>query len=265
MSNKELYIKYKDYIDNSLKRFVENNYSGFFAQSADYALFSGGKRLRPIIMLAIAKECGVEKEIQNALIGIELIHTYSLIQDDLPSFDNDDLRRGKETLHKKFNEYSALLTSDLLLTDGLYLFSSYDKKVMEFVRNKFGDRGLLGGQLLDMGDEHFQIDAIIDIFKRKTLSLFEISFFVPVLIKGDKELYENLFESVEKFGISFQMYNDLRSKKKEDKGILSLYSREKAKNIFFEYLNESKKMLKHFKGSETKKILEYIFEIEEIL
>ncbi|MCD6579785.1 polyprenyl synthetase family protein [bacterium] len=265
MSNKELYLKYKDYIDNLLKRFIDNNYSGTFAGEVEYAVFSGGKRLRPVIMLAIADEFGVKKEIQNALIGIEFIHTYSLIQDDLPAFDNDDLRRGKETLHKKFNEYSALLTSDLLLTDALYLFSYYNRDIIELVRKKAGIYGLLSGQLKDMTSENLDFDTIIDIFKRKTLSLFEISFFVPILLKGDRELYENIFNDVEKFGIAFQMYNDLKSEKDENKGILSLYDRKDAKKIFLEYLNESKKILKYFKNSETKKIFEHIFELEEDL
>ena len=265
MNSKETYNKYKIYVDNLLMAFIDNNYKGKFREEIEYSVFNGGKRLRPIIMLAMAKECGVEKSIKNALIGIEFIHTYSLIQDDLPAFDNDDLRRGSESLHKKFEEYSAILTSDLLLTDGLFLFSFYNRNIIELVRKSAGMQGLLSGQLSDMGNVHPNFEDMLDIFKRKTLSLFEISFFTPVLIKNDRKLYENIFNSVEKFGIAFQMYNDLKSEKDENKGILSIYKRNYAEKIFYQYLNESKDLLKYLKENETKSLFEYIFSIEENL
>jgi len=123
-----------------------------------YAVSAGGKRLRPVLVLEAAKIFALSiKKALPAACAIEFIHTYSLIHDDLPSMDNDDLRRGKPTLHKKFNEATAILAGDALLTDAFGLLASCAKnlpvervtKAIEVLSNAAGSNGMVFGQLKD--------------------------------------------------------------------------------------------------------------------
>ncbi len=152
-------------LDALIKSSSEVPYSSLF-DSARYSLSSLGKRLRPLLVLATAASYGVSLEI--ALIpacAIEMIHTYSLIHDDLPSMDNDDMRRGKPTLHKVFPEWQALLTGDYLLTYAFEVLANAPHLTAEqriaLIRSlsfRAGAHGMIGGQMIDLLSVGKEID-----------------------------------------------------------------------------------------------------------
>ncbi|NQV03976.1 MAG: polyprenyl synthetase family protein, partial [Candidatus Omnitrophica bacterium] len=117
-----------------------------------YSVFPGGKRIRPILTLAGFEACGgKESKILPVACAIELIHTYTLIHDDLPCMDNDDCRRGRPSCHKKFSEELALLAGDALLTMGFELLSESGRPdIIKEVSKAIGSRGTIGGQVVDM-------------------------------------------------------------------------------------------------------------------
>ncbi|MFH1076872.1 MAG: polyprenyl synthetase family protein [Pseudomonadota bacterium] len=118
-----------------------------------YAVFPGGKRIRPILTIAGFEACGsTNNSIMPIACAVELIHTYTLIHDDLPCMDNDDYRRGRLSCHKKFDEGIALLTGDALLTLGFQLLSETgDADVVKEISKAIGSCGTIGGQVVDIG------------------------------------------------------------------------------------------------------------------
>jgi geranylgeranyl diphosphate synthase type II len=257
---------YKEFIDKKLANYIEERLNGSLYSALKYAVIVGGKRLRPIIMLGLSNEFGLnEQMIISGLIGIEFIHNYSLIQDDLPSFDDDDHRRGKKTVHKKFKEDTAILASDVLLTEGMYLFSRLpeNEKIMNLVNNSIGIKGLLSGQYLDMEEDIKDFEQLINIYKLKTSSLFKVSFLLPVILAKKVEYEEKIQDIAQDFGIAFQIYNDLRSTKKENKGILKLHTHKKANEIFGEYLDKARNIFGIIKKNDTRKLFDGIFSLLE--
>ena len=176
-------------------------------EPALYALFPGGKRLRPLITLLIADHLDIQTgEILDAACSLELIHTYSLIHDDLPCMDDDDFRRGKPSLHKAFPEGQAVLTGDLLLTLAFEILPSISL-VQELAR-AVGGAGMIAGQSLDLSSEGKNLNwpGLEVIHKRKTADLFSAAFVFPALIKGiDPEPYHQMGQD---FGLLFQIEND---------------------------------------------------------
>jgi geranylgeranyl diphosphate synthase, type II len=136
-----------------------------------YSLFAGGKRLRPLLVLAAAEAVGAsEDDVMGYACAVEMIHTYSLIHDDLPAMDNDDLRRGKPTSHKVFGEAVAILAGDALLTRAFHLLSAVPAvwpadrlrrclQAAALLAEACGTRGLIGGQVLDLESEGREVDA----------------------------------------------------------------------------------------------------------
>ncbi len=129
-------------------------------KAMEYSLMAGGKRLRPVLCLSTAKLCGLRQEaVMPFAAAIEMIHTYSLIHDDLPAMDDDDLRRGKPSNHKQFDEATAILAGDALLTDAFAFMCSVAGDVItpraclnavQYVAKAAGSCGMVGGQMLDM-------------------------------------------------------------------------------------------------------------------
>ncbi|OPZ93587.1 MAG: Farnesyl diphosphate synthase [candidate division TA06 bacterium ADurb.Bin417] len=167
-----------------------------FLQAIDYAVFSGGKRVRPILLLYTNRLCGgrTEKALPAAA-AVELIHTFSLIQDDLPSMDNDDLRRGKPTLHRAFEEYAALLASDYLLIRAFELLARHYPPEAALVK---------------------PIDRrrLTEIRKKKTAALFELVFRLGALTAGRIRMADDWAEYGRDFGLAFQLWDDLADEKK---------------------------------------------------
>lgn len=183
-----------------------------------YSLNSGGKRVRPVLMLAVIYSCGVKledlKDYYDIAGAIELIHTYSLIHDDLPEMDNDDYRRGKLTSHKKFGTGSAVLAGDGLLTQAFYWIakSSLDaSKRMAAVRilsHNAGPMGMVAGQMTDISGKKLNEEELTELHQHKTADLLVAAITIGAFC-ADHELSSNLVEYAQKVGLAFQLKDDL--------------------------------------------------------
>ena len=142
---------------------------GKLHEAMRYSIFAGGKRIRPILMMAACETVGGSpQQVLPAACAIEMIHSYSLIHDDLPAMDDDDFRRGQPTNHKVFGEANAILAGDGLLTEAFLLLSSPDvwpdvnaetrREVIHLLARNAGSRGMVGGQVVDMESEGKPID-----------------------------------------------------------------------------------------------------------
>ena len=227
----------------------------------------GGKRFRPRIIFAIFKGLGIDESVgYDAALALELIQTYSLIHDDLPAMDNDDMRRGKPSLHKAFREDIAILTGDQLLTNAFRVIgesSSYDAeckvKIITALSKYAGIDGMIYGQLLDVTSDNENIDKekLVEIQDNKTGGLFKISCLIPMYIaKIDREEYFTRMGSL--IGLIFQNQDDLfdviKSEKEMGKSLsdarnekgsaLSVYSLDELKQLIDEEFNELDELLK---------------------
>ena len=186
----------------------------------EYSLLAGGKRLRPVLCLSCAALCGLkEAEALPFAAAIELIHTYSLIHDDLPAMDNDDLRRGRPTNHKAFDEATAILAGDGLLTEAFVCMAGTGlppdrvlAALAELARAA-GAAGMVGGQMLDMeytGAGTADIRELADMHARKTGALIRASCLCGGLLAGaGAELAAALARYGEAFGAAFQIVGDI--------------------------------------------------------
>ena len=241
----------------------------------------GGKRFRPRIIFAILKGLGIDESVgYDAALALELIQTYSLIHDDLPAMDNDDMRRGKPSLHKAFREDIAILTGDQLLTNAFRVIgesSSYDAeckvKIITALSKYAGIDGMIYGQLLDVTSDNENIDKekLVEIQDNKTGGLFKISCLIPMYIaKIDREEYFTRMGSL--IGLIFQNQDDLfdviKSEKEMGKSLsdarnekgsaLSVYSLDELKQLIDEEFNELDELLKDagFDASYLMKLLD---------
>ena len=188
-----------------------------------YSLFAGGKRLRPILCLAGAE--AVKSSGKRALpiaCALELIHTYSLIHDDLPVMDDDDLRRGRPTNHKVFGEAVALLAGDGLLTEAFHLMTSPEVveqispqvllRVIELISHAAGFKGMVGGQVVDIQSEGetLDLDTVEFIHTHKTGALITASVVSGVMLGGGNEDQIRAMTAYgEKIGLAFQISDDI--------------------------------------------------------
>ena len=188
-----------------------------------YSVFAGGKRIRPILAIASAEILGENKSnIMPFAVALECVHTYSLIHDDLPSMDNDDMRRGKPTSHKVFGEATAILAGDALLTLAFEILSSAElvrifpcHRIMTVIRdlgNACGCRGLIAGQVMDMSCEGKLVDedAVRKIMLNKTAALIMVSLTGGAKLAGATDDESAIFSAFgEKLGLAFQIRDDL--------------------------------------------------------
>jgi len=188
-----------------------------------HSVFAGGKRLRPILCLAAAEAFGAERAtVIQAACGLEMIHTYSLIHDDLPALDNDDLRRGVPTCHIAFGEATAILAGDALLTHGLGVFATYPEdetyatakvRVLRTVVESIGTAGMIGGQMADLEAEDVSApteDLVETIHENKTGRLMRASLAVGGLLAfGQDADLVRLDVYGSKIGLAFQIKDDL--------------------------------------------------------
>lgn len=192
-------------------------------QSMRYSVFAGGKRLRPILMIAACEAVGGSKEqVMHAACALEMIHTYSLVHDDLPAMDDDDFRRGRLTNHKVYGEATAILSGDALLTEAFRLLADPEAnqsvpaatalRVIEIVARYSGSQGMVGGQVVDMESEGQEIDfpTLEYIHTHKTGGLILASVQVGALL-GDSS--EAQFAALTRFGgaagLAFQIADDI--------------------------------------------------------
>jgi geranylgeranyl diphosphate synthase type II len=215
----------KKIVDTALDKFLPgtDNFPETIFKSTRYSVFAGGKRLRPILCMAAADAVGGKREtVLPVACAIELIHTYSLIHDDLPVMDDDDYRRGQLTNHKVFGEGIAVLAGDALLTEAFHLMSS-----REFIHQVTSDRlvtvinevskaagfcGMVGGQVVDLESEGKDVDkeTLHYIHVHKTEALITVSLRAGALLSDatEKDLHA-LTEYGKKIGLAFQIADDI--------------------------------------------------------
>ena len=209
-------------IDKALDLYipVQNNEQGIIYESMRYSLFAGGKRLRPILMLESAKLCGADEDmVMPFACAMEMIHTYSLIHDDLPAMDNDDLRRGMPTNHIKFGEATAILAGDSLLTKAFEITSAVTDitpekaiKAISMLAASAGTEGMIGGQVIDMEYEGKKItlDTLKKMHLLKTGAIIRSSCKIGALLAGGAEQeIEAVDDFASNLGIAFQIRDDI--------------------------------------------------------
>lgn len=212
------YLKNKrDEVDRLLDKYLPpiEKYPNRLHEAMRYSVLAGGKRIRPILAITAYKACGGnDPEIINpAACALEIVHTYSLIHDDLPCMDDDDLRRGRPTLHKKFDEATAVLAGDALHVLSFKLMAMAGSiKVINELAEAIGTGGMLGGQMADVEAEGKEIDLeqIRFIHIRKTGALLRGSVRIGAILAGcgDDEL-ARITEYGEKIGLAFQIIDDV--------------------------------------------------------
>lgn len=189
-------------------------------QAMEYSLMAGGKRLRPILLMAAADACGTSGEkFITVADALEMIHTYSLIHDDLPAMDNDDYRRGKLTNHKVFGEAMAIIAGDALLTLAFEVVLRQKDVPPEILLNVLreistaaGAAGMVGGQAIDLRSEGVQIDfaTLKRMHAGKTGALFRAAIRSGALLaQADEKILDALTRYAEAFGLAFQITDDI--------------------------------------------------------
>ena len=184
-----------------------------------YSLLDGGKRIRPILLLEFYKLCGKDDDCAyNFACAVEMIHTYSLIHDDLPCMDDDDLRRGKPSCHKKFGEPLALLAGDGLLTEAFGVAAktmgvSYDlvAKALAYLSSCAGSCGMIGGQVMDIEDNADKTaEYLLEMYRLKTGALIRTAAVCGCILAGaDDDKIKAAEIYAEKLGLAFQIIDDL--------------------------------------------------------
>ena len=209
--------EYKAYIEGYLKdwytRFHTEPQLRLF-DAMEYSLLAGGKRLRPVLAFEFCRMCGADwRKAAPFAAAIEMIHTYSLIHDDLPSMDNDDFRRGRATNHKVFGEAMAILAGDALLTDAFAVASTAGKvEGIAVLAECAGSLGMVGGQVLDIMSEERVLteQEVIDIQSRKTGALINAACVCGVIAAGGSEAKiaaAGIFAGA--LGMAFQIRDDM--------------------------------------------------------
>lgn len=205
-------------VENTLDEWLppESEAPSSLHKAMRYSVFNGGKRIRPLLCYATAELLEIEPAKVDAIAAaIELIHCYSLVHDDLPSMDDDDLRRGQPTVHKAFDEATAILCGDALQSLALAGLAEHtgNAEMVIYLAQASGSRGMAGGQALDLMFESTRPDqaAIEQMFKLKTGALLTAAVMMPALQHRDKQdpVQKPLLEFAESVGLAFQIIDDL--------------------------------------------------------
>ena len=271
-------------IDNFLINFLKKQKYSLLVAPMKYGLISGGKKIRSTIILDTGKLLRIkEKKLVHICAAVECIHSYSLIHDDLPCMDNDSIRRGKPSTHKKFGEATAVLAGNSLLTLAFeiiadkknFLSSKHKNDIMRLLANFSGHTGIAGGQELDLKFENKRknLKQIVNMQRKKTCKLFNFCMQTTAIIanKNKKEIL-SLGQLGEEIGLLFQFADDFldvkgskklagkplkKDKKKGKSTLVNLLGYEKA----FKYADKLKKKIllkltKH--GKNTKDLIDTI-------
>lgn len=266
--------KTREIIDEKLQEYlkVDNIYVEKILESIKYSLFTGGKRLRPIIMVKTFEI--FDDNIENVLpyaSALEMIHTYSLVHDDLPAMDDDEMRRGKPTNHIVFGEAMAVLTGDALLNlafeimldDVLNTSMSKDEyrrksRAIYEIGNYSGIRGMIGGQVVDLFGNYRDMDRdrLIYMYKTKTAALFQASVVAGAILGGASEEEVSILRDFALYlGLAYQIQDDLLDVEEDaliDKlTYLSYFDRDNATRDMREYRDRAISILESLKGRNT--------------
>ena len=265
----------KKIVEDSLTELLanyRNKYPEKLAEAMEYAVMNGGKRIRPILMYMICdlfEKNNSENydKVREIAIALEFIHCYSLVHDDLPAMDNDDYRRGKLTVHKKYNEAIGVLVGDVLLTEAFGIIANSkslgNKNKIEIISKLSeyaGFFGMVGGQFVDMESENkkVEIDTLKYIHAHKTGKLLTAAIELPMTaLNIESEKREKMVEYSKLLGIAFQIKDDILDiegnfeeigKKSNDvqnekTTYPSIFGLEKSKKLLQEYLEKAKKII----------------------
>ena len=254
--------EHKKLIESSIDSYLaELTYPEVIAEGMKYAILNGGKRLRPILLFMTLDILGKDKTKGIASgVGIEMIHSYSLVHDDLPALDNDDFRRGKLTTHKKFGEAEGILIGDALLTHAFYILTARNshlapEQIVEIVKltsSYAGINGMIGGQMMDIASEGKRIDmeTLKYIHSNKTGKLIKLPVEIGCIIgEATPEEKETLIKFSELIGLAFQIKDDILDIEGDfltlGKPVGSDQELEKSTYPALIGLNESKELLKN--------------------
>ncbi len=263
-----------------LELLPKNKYSAKLYNAMKYSIKVGGKRLRPLFLIEISQIFKVKKTMAlRAAVAIELIHCYSLVHDDLPAMDDDDIRRGHMTCHKKYDDATAILVGDAFQSLAFEILS--DKKthpnaevrclLINELSKASGAEGMVGGQMLDLDAEKktLTLDEILLLQRLKTGELFRFSCLAGPILSEQKDL-KNFTEFAQNLGLAFQIKDDLldvegderkmgkKVNKDSSRGkqtLISLIGRENAKKKSEQLISNSKKILKNY-GERTSRIID---------
>ncbi len=210
---------YAELIDREVDKLLPGN-NGIVCDAMKYSLENGGKRIRPMLTLEFCRVCSGEFE--RALpfaLAVEMIHTYSLIHDDLPCMDDDDIRRGKPSCHKKFGEEYALLAGDGLLTEAFRVAVTSEKltdaqksRAVSLISEYAGYRGMIGGQMFDLENEgkKVSLERLKCTCALKTGALIKLACQLGCIAAGAEEIYEKAaVDFAENLGLGFQIVDDI--------------------------------------------------------
>lgn len=221
----ELLIPYRKAFEQALSEQAALWGEGVLANACRLALSQGGKRMRPILLLLVADCLGHKQDVMPAALAVEYFHTASLIADDLPCMDNEQERRGAQTLHVRFNEATALLASYSLIAAGYGAVGQNGEKFQDperitqalaCVARTTGIHGAAGGQFLDLYPPENSWAIYEKTVLEKTASLFELSFVLGWLFGGGElTLVEKVKEAAIDYGMAFQIFDDLEDVEKD--------------------------------------------------
>ena len=273
----------KKIVEGNLKELLgnyENKYPEKLAEAMEYAVMNGGKRIRPILMYIVCdlfekNNCKSYDKIKEIAAALEFIHCYSLVHDDLPAMDNDDYRRGKLTVHKKYNEAIGVLVGDVLLTEAFGIIANSKSlgaknkiEIISKLSEYAGFFGMVGGQFVDMESENkkVEIDTLKYIHAHKTGKLLTAAIELPMIaLDIESEKREKMVEYSKLLGIAFQIKDDILDiegnfeeigKKSNDiendkTTYPSIFGLEESKRLLQEYLEKAKKIIfDEFEGNQ---------------
>lgn len=223
MKHDDRSAQYREYIESYLNDYVQQHASEpqkLLFDAMEYSLLAGGKRLRPVFAFDFCRMCGGNwQDAAPLAAAVEMIHTYSLIHDDLPSMDNDDFRRGRPTNHKVYGEAMAILAGDALLTDAFYVAAHAKlpdrnkmSSVIGILASCAGSLGMVGGQVLDIMSESRELSEkeVLDIQSRKTGALIRAACVLGALAGGANESqFQAAWRFAENLGLAFQIRDDM--------------------------------------------------------
>ncbi len=293
MKLKEYLLEKRTIVDQALEDYLPevNGPKEELYRAMRYSLFAGGKRLRPVLCIASAETVGgTYKDVMPVACAFEMIHTYSLIHDDLPAMDDDEMRRGKPTNHMVFGEAMAILAGDGLLTEAFRIMACPEllknagaerfRRVIEMVAFASGANGMVAGQALDIKAEGAKIDTSLMeiIHEHKTGALLRASVTTGAILGGgtDKDI-ESLDKYGKNIGLAFQISDDILDIEGDSEEMgkqtgvdiergkntyPSIYGMEKSKIMLKEIIDDAIDMLSAFedKAEPLRQIAVYIIE-----
>ncbi len=271
-----------------LSEYTECSYS-ILLEAQQYSLTAGGKHLRGLLLLQTASLGGVDvNNVLDYACALEMVHTYSLVHDDLPEMDNDDLRRGKPTCHKKYGSDIALLAGDALLTKAFNIIAkdtffndSIKIDCIRILSDCCGEHGMLAGQTIDKKSENKIIDLskLEELQSRKTGDMFEAAVKIGAILGSlNKDVHNSLLEYIKNMGLAFQIKDDildvmstsdvlgkpvLSDNKCKKSTFVSIFGLEKSNQLLLDKIQKAKKAVEKIDNPFYNQLADYFVSREK--